>query len=1115
MKTARPLLSATLLVLLTLAGASRAQAAAMFTRVAANAPQAQAFRAAHAAAAFALPHTTLMTVDADAITAFRTANGGTLDVPAADGGTFSLTLEPSTLLAPGATLTYTDDAGAHALPTDISIYKGTVAGEAGSWAVISLSPRGAMGTVYSHGTHYQLMPAEKAAAGALPLHALAADEDLRSEGSSFKCGVDGDNELSYTNPSLVTGGRLKTNAELGAMSAALPSSAAPITPDATQLNATRVVFDIALDCDYEIYANKFSSDLTAATNYVLTVLATSSLIYERDLEYTLHISYLNLWTTSSDPYNQATTSLELPEFQNYWNANRTGISRSLVHMISGRALGGGIAYIGVACNSTSGYGLSAIDAAYSYPNNTSTWDVEVISHEMGHNFGSYHTHSCQWASLGLVPAKTTLDSCQASEGGCATYANHVPPDKGTIMSYCHLLQSVASGIRLDFHPVCITRMRAVSGSVGCQTNPAVAPPRVPVASSTTTGAHLAWTASSSANVLRYDVYRSRTQLDLNPVKAGSTVGTTFDEPGLGTTYYKIRTIRAADSSAFCAEMKVNTCAFTPTASISVGSIPTQVTSADFNHDGITDLAAVNYNSASITVALGQGAAGIGNGTFAAPATVTTGNGPVGVLAYDFNRDGITDLLVVAQGDNALDLHLGNGAGGVGDGTFAAASVMTLAFSPSAVAVADFDEDGVPDLAVAGDTQNLYVMRGLAVNGVPTGAFDTPQLVTVGGGTRGVLVADFNHDGIWDIATTGSGVNILLGQGSGGKGDGTFGPPTIYNVGATPNDMATADFNLDGNLDLVVCNAGASSLSYLAGIGDGTFAPPVSVPCGTGPQRASVADWNQDGIPDVAIANSSSAKVASVLISRGDGTFEPAQTFAALTSPNSVALGDFNHDGGVDMAISNRGSAAVLPLISGCHPSISTNLTFTTPTTGATWVGNEERVLQWTKGLGITLVNVELSRDNGVSWTPIAEKLGGSSFTWTVTGSYTTQARIRVVDVNRPQFASLTPSAFTIIPASALGVNDARLTHFGIVEAWPNPVLGTLSVALTLPQGGHGSSLDLIDLAGRRVATRNLSALGTGLQRVDLLHGSQLPPGVYLVRLIGPGETHSLKVAVLH
>src|SRR5262249_55826343 len=158
------------------------------------------------------------------------------------------------------------------------------------------------------------------------------------------------------------------------------------------------------------------------------------------------------------------------------------------------------------------------------------------------NLGSPHTHSCQWVAEGRWPAGT-LDSCVAPEGSCATYANHLPPNKGTIMSYCHLIAGVANGIRLEFHPVCVSRMRGVISICAPFATPA--PPRNPVATSIPIGLRLTWTASTSPNVLNYRVYRSRLPLDLGAGFVGQTVASPFDVPGLGTYYFRVRAMRAA------------------------------------------------------------------------------------------------------------------------------------------------------------------------------------------------------------------------------------------------------------------------------------------------------------------------------------------------------------------------------------------------------------------------------------------------------------------------------------------------------------------------------------------------------------------------------------------
>jgi hypothetical protein len=139
------------------------------------------------------------------------------------------------------------------------------------------------------------------------------------------------------------------------------------TPEATNINAARFSFDLAVDCDYEMYGVKFGGNLTAATAYVMTVLGTVNLIDERDLETTLKLVYLNFWTTAADPTRPRRRTWSC-RVQVYWLANNGSISSHLQHLISGRSLGGGIAFLDAVC--ANGYGVSAIDAVYTYPTTT-------------------------------------------------------------------------------------------------------------------------------------------------------------------------------------------------------------------------------------------------------------------------------------------------------------------------------------------------------------------------------------------------------------------------------------------------------------------------------------------------------------------------------------------------------------------------------------------------------------------------------------------------------------------------------------------------------------------------------------------------------------------------
>ena len=215
--------------------------------------------------------------------------------------------------------------------------------------------------------------------------------------------------------------------------------------------------NIAVESDYDFY-NFNGGNMDRATNYIISLYVPVSAIYVRDVNVQLQISYLRVWTTINDPYPDASSSNEvLVAFRAYWNANMQGTPRTLAHFITTRPGGlGGIAYIDVLCANTSsgyGYGFSDLDGTFN-PLPTYSWDVMVVAHETGHNFGSPHTHSCSWPG-------GPIDSCYAVEGGC--YSGPAIARVGTIMSYCHLNGSIA----LFFGPLPSQLIRSRSETAPC------------------------------------------------------------------------------------------------------------------------------------------------------------------------------------------------------------------------------------------------------------------------------------------------------------------------------------------------------------------------------------------------------------------------------------------------------------------------------------------------------------------------------------------------------------------------------------------------------------------------------------------------------------------------
>jgi hypothetical protein len=349
--------------------------------------------------------------------------------------------------------------------------------------------------------------------------------------------------------------------------------------------------------------------------------------------------------------------------------------------------------------------------------------------------------------------------------------------------------------------------------------------------------------------------------------------------------------------------------------VAIGNSPGSVAVGDFNGDGIPDLVTANNFDNTVSVLLGNG-----DGTFASPKTLAVGNYPVSVAVGDFTGDGKLDIAVANQNDGTVSVLLGNG-----DGTFETQKTVPVGTSLSALAVADVNGDGKADIIVSantfGDTVSVLLSNGdgtftpdpSSSPGLPLGTF------AVGNGPEALAVADLNGDGLPDIITANyldDTVSVLLNN-----GNGTFQTQQTFATGYRPSAVAVGDVNGDGIPDLVVPNQGsrsapANTVSVLLGNGDGTFAPPENVVVSLPLSNVAVADVNGDGKSDI-IFTSFSANTVGVLLSNGDGSFRSLQRFTVRglsRVPGAVAVADFDGDGRLDLVTSDAssGSVSVLP-----------------------------------------------------------------------------------------------------------------------------------------------------------------------------------------------------------
>jgi hypothetical protein len=523
---------------------------------------------------------------------------------------------------------------------------------------------------------------------------------------------------------------------------------------------------------------------------------------------------------------------------------------------------------------------------------------------------------------------------------------------------------------------------------------------------------------------------------------------------------------------------------------------------DFNNDGNIDVLSIASQQGGGLLLL----TGNGKGTLT-PQTINTSVVPSFVAAADINGDGKLDAVTLTTTtDNSGNVNLALVTlNGNGDGTFATPVSYPVGtpspngFFPN-LALGDTRATGKPD-AVLYENGSLYLLEN---NG--NGTFAAPVLVDTENGFQALAAVDVNGDGKADIVavtstpvdpfTTTNSLLVYLSQ-----GNGTFAAPVTVAASLTDAaDMIVADVNKDGKPDIVLLtsnsNTGASSLTSYLGHGDGTFSAGVnSTVVGFSPDSLAVADVNGDGNPDMLIGACCGNTLASIAFGNGDGTFAANYGVSIGQSTTTVGFADLNNDGRPDLLLATNGnlvtslnefgsaSTTLAPTtttltLSPTAPTAGQSITFSATVAPTTGSGTPTGTVTFHDG-AVTLGTGSLSSGTASFTGSLAA--GTHSITASYPGNTTFAASMSAVDnltIGSAPTLAATATQLTASPTTASSGTSINFEATVSETTGPGTPTGTVTFSdgsTAIGTGNLTSGIATFTTASLSVGTHNITA----------------------------------------
>ncbi|MFZ2725911.1 MAG: FG-GAP-like repeat-containing protein [Methylococcaceae bacterium] len=337
--------------------------------------------------------------------------------------------------------------------------------------------------------------------------------------------------------------------------------------------------------------------------------------------------------------------------------------------------------------------------------------------------------------------------------------------------------------------------------------------------------------------------------------------------------------------------------FQSLANYSVSDYINSIATADCNADGKDDLIIQQYNGFLVQLSRGDG-------TFSDGVYYEASFSDLGVLITDINNDAKKDI--VASAYNGFSIFLGNG-----DGSFQTEKVNNQTRDSYHFAVADVNNDGKTDFLSMADGFSINISLGKG-----DGSFLAQKnysLMSNYLSDYNLTLADVNNDSKVDLLISGWSYDTYAGQVLVflGNGNGSFSQKESYSIEYyDPWKILTADFNADGNADIITSNG--YGVSVFLGKGDGSFQTPINYGDSYYPIIA-IADFNKDNKLDIVetVYNYDDTYGVSVLLGNGDGGFQTPINYNSGDYVDNIAIDDFNGDAKTDIVTTNGNAVSVL------------------------------------------------------------------------------------------------------------------------------------------------------------------------------------------------------------